>query len=107
MSVEVGYFRRWFQNFFVQENRVARRAADFTQFSSRAVGSPPAGRRRLRGRGLYNVTPDGVLRATEQLHHDADNYGGQSQLYNGAALNVSARPRNGLTCRAASTPARR
>ena len=97
VSVEAGYFRRWFQNVFVQENRVLG-TADYTQFTLNAPSDP-----RLPGGGgyaipsLYNVTPDGFLRAPQNYITDAADYGGQSQVYNGLLVNVSARPRNGLT----------
>ena len=39
VSIEAGYFRRWFQNFFVQENRVLG-TADYTQFTITAPADP-------------------------------------------------------------------
>jgi hypothetical protein len=47
--------------------------------------------------GLYSITPTAITRAPNNLITSADNYGGQKQMYNGLLVNVSARPRNGLT----------
>jgi hypothetical protein len=47
--------------------------------------------------GLYSITPAAITRAPDNLITSADNYGGQKQMYNGMLVNVSARPRNGLT----------
>ncbi len=97
VSVEVGYFRRWFGNFIATDNR-ALAASDFTQFSVTAPSDS-----RLPGGGgytvsnLYNVTQAGFLRPFDNLITDAVNYGEQYQRYNGVLINVSVRPRNGLT----------
>jgi hypothetical protein len=97
VSVELGYFRRWFQNFFITENR-ALAASDFTEFSITAPSDP----RLPNGGGytvskLYNVTPEGFLRPPQNYITDAADYGGESQVYNGMLVNLSARMRNGLT----------
>jgi hypothetical protein len=97
VSVEVGYFRRWAKNFFVQENR-ALSLTDFTAFSITAPSDsrlPGSGGYTVNG--LYNLVDAALSRATDNFITSADNYGGQTQTYNGMLLNVSARPRNGLT----------
>jgi hypothetical protein len=97
VSVEVGYFRRWAQNFFVQENTNVS-AADYTAFS---IVAPSDSRLPNGGgytvSGLYSITPEAITRAPNNFITSADNYGGQKQMYNGLLVNVSARPRNGLT----------
>ena len=45
---------------------------------------------------LYNVKP-ALFGVTDNLQTAAKGYGKQSQMYNGFQLNVTARPRNGLT----------
>jgi hypothetical protein len=97
VSVEVGYFRRWAQNFYVQENTNVS-AADYTAFSIAAPSDPrlPNGGGYTVS-GLYSITPAAITRAPNNFITSADNYGGQKQMYNGLLVNVSARPRNGLT----------
>jgi hypothetical protein len=96
VSVEFGYDRRWLQNFVVTDNRAVA-ASEFTPFSITAPSDP-----RLPGgggyvvSGLYDVIPE-RFGVTDNYVTDAKNYGEQYQVYDGLLLNVSARPRNGLT----------
>lgn len=96
VSVEVGYFRRWLQNFTVTDNRAVT-AADFTGFSLVAPLDP-----RLPGGGdftvseLYNVNPD-KFGQTDNFVTRADNFGSQKQVYNGLLITASARPGRGLS----------
>ena len=95
VSVEVGYTRRWLQNFTVTDN-LAVSPSDFTRFSITAPLDP-----RLPGGGgyvvdgLYNVNPD-KFGLTDNYRTYAPAYGEVSQRYNGVDVNVSARLRNGL-----------
>ena len=95
VSVEVGYFRRWLQNFTVTDN-LAVSAADFDSFNIVAPSDP-----RLPGgggysvAGLYNVKPL-LSGQTNNLTTWAENFGGQTSMYNGVLVNVSARTRHGL-----------
>jgi hypothetical protein len=93
VSVEVGYLRRWLQNFTATDN-LAVASSDFTKFSLAA----PSDSRLPNGGGyvvdnLFNVvqakfgqTSNNVFRTTAQ-----------TQTFNGLLLSVSARIRNGLT----------
>jgi Carboxypeptidase regulatory-like domain len=96
VSVEIGYFRRWLQNFTATDNTLVT-PADFTKFSITAPSDP-----RLPGGGgfvvpnLYNVS-QAKFGQTSNNVTDAANFGDQYQKYNGMLINVSARPRNGLT----------
>jgi hypothetical protein len=96
VSVEVGYTRRWLQNFTVTDNRAVA-PSDFTQFSVTAPNDP-----RLPGgggyvvSGLYNVNPD-KSNLVDNYRTYAPAYGDVSQTYNGVDVNVSARLRGGLT----------
>src|SRR6266853_461478 len=106
VSVEVGYNRRWLDNFTTVDNR-DQQASDYTPFQVVAPSDP-----RLPGgggqtiTGLYNVNPNVVNRngatvlntsANDAYNTLSSNYGNQYQKYNGVLLNVSARVRNGLT----------
>jgi hypothetical protein len=96
VSVEVGYFRRWLQNFTATDN-LAVTSADFTSFSIVAPSDsrlPGGGGYTISG--LYNVVP-GKFGQTSNNITDAANFGNQYQKYNGMLINISARPRNGLT----------
>ena len=97
VSVEVGYFKRWLQNFTATDNQ-ALTSADFTPFTINAPSDA-----RLPGGGnypvgtLYNVTPEGFLRPASNNITDAGLFGKQYSSYNGMLINVSARASKGLT----------
>ena len=96
VSVEVGYFRRWLQNFTSIDNR-ALAATDFDTFSITA----PADSRLPNGggyvvNGLVNVKP-AKFGQTDTLTTLSSKYGEQYSRYNGVLINASARMRNGLT----------
>jgi len=94
--VEIGYLKRWLQNFTSTDN-LAVTSADFTPFSITAPLDP-----RLPGGGghtvgtLYNVVASGFGRVSNNITR-AENFGKQYQSFNGMLLSVSARIRNGLT----------
>jgi hypothetical protein len=96
VSVEVGYFRRWLQNFTVIDN-LAVTAADFDTFSITAPADPrlPNGGGYVIS-GLYNVKPEKTGQ-TNSFTTWANDYGDQTSMYNGVLINVSARMQNGLT----------
>jgi hypothetical protein len=102
VSVEVGYTRRWLQNFTVTDNRAVE-ASDFTEFSVTA----PADARLPGGggyvvSGLYNVNPT-KFGQTDNYRTYAPNFGNVSTMYNGVDVNVSARLRNGLQVQAGTS----
>ena len=96
VSVEVGYFRRWLQNFTVVDNRAVT-AADFDAFSVTAPSDPrlPDGGGYVVS-GLYNVS-NAKAGQTNSFTTWSRNFGSQTSMYNGVLVNVSARMRNGLT----------
>jgi len=95
ISLEVGYARRWLQNFTVTDN-LLQSASDFAPF---AVVAPLDAR--LPGGGGYSVS--GLFNANQDvasLRNDyntyAPNYGKQYSIYNGLETSVSGRLRSGL-----------
>jgi hypothetical protein len=96
VSIEVGYFRRWLDNFTATDNQ-AETAANFTPFSITAPTDP-----RLPGGGGYTIS--GLSNLAPQLFGvnsnyvtNASNFGTQYQHYDGVLFNITARPRSGLT----------
>jgi hypothetical protein len=106
VSVEVGYTRRWLQNFTVTDNLLAS-ASDFDQFSITAPLDP-----RLPGgggyviSGLYNVN-NAKSGLSDDLRTYAPNYGTISQVYNGIDINLNARMRNGVQLQAGTSTGQR
>lgn len=95
VSLDVSYFRRWFGNFYVTDNRAAS-ATDFSMFSVVAPTTdtrlPSAGQ--TIG-GFYNLNPDRVGRV-DNFITDASNYGKQTRHWNGVDVYLNARMANGL-----------
>jgi hypothetical protein len=96
VAVEIGYQRRWLVNFSATDNR-ARGPQDYTAFGIAVPADPrlPGGGGTVLN-GLYNVTPEGAARLTDNLVTLASNFGSQTQVANTIHLNVTARPRSGL-----------
>jgi hypothetical protein len=97
ISVEVGYFHRWLTHYTVTDNQNLG-PADFTAFTLTA----PADSRLPNGGnysipGLYNITTAGFAKAASNNVTFADNFGKQTQVYNGVLVNLSARAKSGLT----------
>ena len=97
MSAELSYQRRWLVNFPVLDNR-ARAPEDHTEFG---VIAPVDSRLPNGGgytvNGLYNVTPTAAARLNDNYQTLDTKIAKQTQAANSISLNVTARPRNGLT----------
>jgi hypothetical protein len=95
VSVNAGYYRRWFGNQYSVEN-LATPAGDYTPFG---IAAPPDPRLPNGGgytvSGLYNLIPTDVGKVNEL----ATNQGlvAQTENWQGVDVGVSARLRNGLT----------
>jgi hypothetical protein len=106
VSVNVGYFRRIFGNFFSTDN-LATRAADYNSFSVIA----PVDSRLPSGGGytianLYDVTPT-LSGVTNNFQTFADVYGHQRRHWNGVEVNFTARIRGGVTFQGGASTGRR
>ena len=105
VSVEVGYFKRWLQNFTATDNTLVV-GGDFTPFSITAPSDPRLPeRRRLHRRRPLQLRHNKFGQTSNNIT-DAGNFGKQYQSYNGLLINFTARAAQGLNVhRAASTPA--
>jgi carboxypeptidase family protein len=93
ISVDVGYFRRWFGNFTVVDNRAVG-PSDYTRYN---VTAPTDSRLALSGQtitGMYDQT--GNIGKVDNLTTFADNYGSMIEHWNGVDVTVNARPKDGI-----------
>jgi len=95
-SVDVAYFRRTYQNFWIIDNR-ATSASDFDRFSITAPSDP-----RLPGgggytvSGLYDLKPASFGRPADNFVTLASKYGNQIERWHGVDVNLSMRPQAGV-----------
>jgi len=96
VSVDVGYFRRWYGNFVVQDNRAVS-ATDYETFS---VVAPSDARLDNGGgyavSGFKTIAQSAFGRPADNFTTLADNYGKQISHWNGVDVNINARLANGL-----------
>jgi hypothetical protein len=106
VSVNVGYFRNWWGNWYAIDNR-ATSAADYTPFS---IPVPVDGRLPGGGgqtiSGLYNLIPTKVG-LVDELAQSSNNFAKQVENWQGVDVSVSARLRNGLTVQGGTSTGRR
>jgi hypothetical protein len=98
VSVEIGYNRRWLNNFTWDDNVLQ----PVSQFGTFTVTAPTDSRLPAAAQGavsglLYSANP-AVSASTNNITKLATDLSGgsYSQVYNGVLLNVSARPKSGL-----------
>jgi hypothetical protein len=103
-SLEVGYHRRWFGNFFVNDNTLLS-PADFSQVTVTA----PQHARLPDGGGFpamfYQLRP-GASAAFQNRYTFASEYGDWTQYWHGVDVTVNARLRNGVTLQVGTSTGR-
>jgi len=106
VSVNVGYFRNWWGNWYVVDNR-STNLTDYTPFSIKAPSDSrlPNGGGYTIG-GLYNLVPNKVGQVDE-LAQASSNFADQTENWQGVDVNVVARLRNGLTVQGGTSTGRR
>jgi len=95
LSVDVGYFRRWYGNFTVVDN-LAVSPADFTNYSITVPNDP---RLPLSGSVISGIPEVNPAKASlvDNYTTFASAYGNRYEHWNGMDVTVSARPRAGFT----------
>jgi Carboxypeptidase regulatory-like domain len=94
LAVDFGYFRRWYGNFRVVDNRAVT-ASDFTRYSITAPTDP---RLELSGRTIGSLFEVNRNKAGQVDNYTtlASDFGKQIEHWNGFDLTVNARPRDGV-----------
>jgi hypothetical protein len=96
VALDATYFRRWYGNFNVVDNR-ALTPADFDEFSVTAPSHPdlPGGGGKVVG-GLYDLNPAKFGVPADNYITFAKHYGRQIERWNGVDVTVNARVRQGM-----------
>src|SRR4030095_2856291 len=81
VSVDVGYYRRWYGNFLTVDNRAVT-AADFTEYSITVPTDPRLPNSGQVLSGLYEVNP-AKASLVDNYTTFADNFGSQKEHWNG------------------------
>jgi hypothetical protein len=96
VGIDVGYFRRWYRNQTVSVNRAVT-PADYTVYSIPVPVDPRLPNSGQTLGGLKDINPD-KFGLVDTYVTFADNYGGQSEVFNGFDFTANARLRD-LTLR--------
>ena len=106
VSVSVGYFRNWWGNWYVVDNR-STSLSDYTPFSIVApVDSRLPGGGGQTISGLYNLVPSKVG-VVDELAQSSATFARQTENWQGVDVNVVARLRNGFTVQGGTSSGRR
>ena len=96
VAVDVGYFRRWFGNQIVTDNRAVG-PGDFDTFSLTVPSDP-----RLPGGGGYTLTglqdvKPAKFGLVDNMYALATKYGGKNEYWHGVDINLTGRGAGGVT----------
>jgi hypothetical protein len=89
VGVDVGYFRRWYRNFTVSQNRAVT-PADYTTYSIPVPVDPRLPNSGQTLGGLRDINPN-KFGQVDTYVTKADNFGGQSEVFNGFDFNANVR----------------
>ena len=106
VSVNVGYFRNWWGNWYVVDN-TSTSVSDYTPFSIVAPVDPRLGQ--YSGQvvsGLYNLVP-GKVGQVNELAQSANVLAKQIENWQGVDVNLVARLRNGITIQGGTSTGRK
>ena len=106
VGVTVGYYRRWFGNFYTLDNTLTA-ASDYTQFSVPVPLDPrlPGGGGGLVP-GVYNLNPNKVGQVQDLALLDSDLGAEPTENWQGVDFGVNARLRNGFTVQGGTSTGR-
>jgi hypothetical protein len=106
VSVNVGYFRNWWGNWYTVDNR-GNATSDWTPFSITAPvdGRLPGGGGQVIS-GLYDLVP-GAVGKVDEWATNSKNYAKQTENWQGIDFGISARMRNGLTVQGGTSTGRK
>ena len=90
VSLDVGYYRRWYGNFTVNTN-LAVGPSDYDYFSITAPVNPGLPNSGDTINGYVNLKPTSFGRTSNNFVTLADTYGNQIEHYNGVDVNLTAR----------------
>lgn len=90
VSVDVGYFRRWYGNFTLTTN-LATGPGDFDYFSVRLPTDPRLPNSGETIQGFVNLKPASFGRPSQNFVTFSDKYAEQTEHYNGIDVNLNAR----------------
>ena len=106
VSLDVGYYRTWFGNFVVTDNR-ALAPGDFDRFSITAPSDsrlPGGGGYKVDG--LFNVKPEKFSVPADNFITYAKKFGDQARRWDGVDISINARPSTGLMVQAGTSTGR-
>ena len=108
MSVEVGYYRRWWNHFTPLTDNILTKPSDYDQFNLTAPLDA-----RLPGGGGYTVGPlydirpaTGLVGQFNNVIHNVEDYGDYSRHADYIDIGITARLRNGLTLQGGTSTGR-
>ena len=104
VAVNVGYNRRWFQNFFVTDNTLTT-AADYDKWTLTVPQNPLLPGCREHAPTYYTITQAASARGAQNYQtFETDFAPARTQYWHGVDVNLNARLRNGLNLSRAARP---
>ena len=107
VSVDVNYWRTWFRDFAVTDERAVE-MSDYDAFTITAPVDPrlPGGGGQVIS-GLFDRKPASFGRQSDVTVTNASNFGKQTEQWNGVDITISARPQAGIFLQGGTSTQRR